>query len=107
MSIFLKKKKGNLESNGFLKCKQTQIADRLHRRINSCSPLQKKMGLFIFCLLSGAFCFYMLTRLVLSRSVKAQILIITPLRSAMPLPYRDSLRLKEIMLENMFHSKIK
>jgi hypothetical protein len=107
MSIFFKKKKGNLESNGFLKRKQTKIADWLNSRINSCSSLQKKIGLFTFCLLFGALCFYMLTQSVLRWSVKTQVLIITHLRSGMPLHYRDSLRLKEITLENILKSKNK
>jgi hypothetical protein len=104
MAIFFKKKKGNLESNGFLKSKQTKIAGWLNSRINNCSSFQKKIGLFTFCLLFGALCFYMLTQSVLRRSVNNQILIITHLRSGMPLRYRDSLRLKEITLENILKS---
>jgi hypothetical protein len=107
MSIFFKKKKGNLESNGFLKRKQAKITDWLNLRINSCSSFQKKMGLFAFCLLSGVCCFLMLRESVFRHSSKNRLLIITHLRSGMPIRYRDSLRLKEIQLENILKSQNK
>jgi hypothetical protein len=107
MSIFFKKKKGNLESNGFLMREQVKIAGWLNRRINRFSPFQKKTGLFTFCLLSGICCFLMLRESVLSHSSKNQLLIITHLRSGMPKRYRDSLRIKENMLENILKSQNK
>jgi hypothetical protein len=107
MPIFFKKKKGNVESNGFLKSKKIKIAEWLNRRVNNYSPLQKKIGLFGFCILFGALCFYMLRESVYRQSVKNQVLIITHLRSGMPMRYRDSLRLKEIMLENILKSQNK
>ena len=107
MSIFFKKKKGNLESNEFLKNKQVKIAGWLNRRVNSYSSVQKKVRLFTFCLLSGICCFLMLRESVFSHPSKNQLLIITHLRSGMPMRYRDSLRLKEIMMENLLKSQNK
>jgi len=107
MSIFLKKKKGNLESIGFLKNKQVKIAGWLNRKINGCSSFQKKVGLFTFCLLSGICCFLMLRESVFSHPSKNRLLIITHLRSGMPMRYRDSLRIKENMLENILKSQNK
>jgi hypothetical protein len=107
MPIFFKKKKGNLESNGFLMSKQVKIAGWLNRRINHFSPFQKKIGLFTFCILSGICCFLMLRESVFKHSSTKRMLIITHLRSGMPMRYRDSLRVKENMLENILKSQNK
>ena len=69
--------------------------------------MSKKILFFLFCILSGALCFYLLKESVLRRSKRNPLLIITHLRSGMPLQYRDSLRLKEILLENFLKSKNK
>ncbi len=69
--------------------------------------MSKKIVFFLFCILSAGFCFYMLRDAVLQRPKQNHVLIITHLRSDMPLQYRDSLRLKEILLENMLKSKNK
>ncbi|HSZ32226.1 MAG TPA: hypothetical protein VK772_02895 [Puia sp.] len=67
--------------------------------------MSKKLLFFIFCFASAALCFYMLKESVLNRPKQNPVLIITLLRSGMPLSYRDSLRLKEIMMENLLKSQ--
>lgn len=69
--------------------------------------MPKKILFFLFCILSGALCFYLLKESVLRQSKRNPLLIITHLRSGMPLQYRDSLRLKEILFENFLKSKNK
>ncbi len=110
MLQFFRKKKGNVEANGFsaaVEKKKLKIAGWLNRRINNYSPLQKKIGLFTFCILFGTLCFYMLRESVYRQSFNNRVLITTHLRSGMPLRYRDSIRLREITQENIFKSQSK
>jgi hypothetical protein len=67
----------------------------------------KKILFFLFCISSAALCFYMLRESVLKQPKQNPVLIITHLGSGMPLKYRDSLRLKEFLLENILKSQKK
>ncbi len=67
----------------------------------------KKILFFLFCIVSAALCFYVLRNSVVYKPKKNPMLIITHLRSGMPLGYRDSLRLKELLLENILKSQKK
>ncbi len=67
----------------------------------------KKILFFLFCIVSSTLCFYMVRNSVLYKPKQNPVLIITHLRSGMPLGYRDSLRLKELLLENILKSQKK
>lgn len=94
MSIFLKKKKGNLKENGFsgepdkyfkvaLEKRKVKLAGWLSRKTSRYSPLQKKIGLIIFCILFGSLSFLILARSVYDRGYKSHFLILHHLRSGM------------------------
>ncbi len=69
--------------------------------------MKKKIAFFSLCTLSAALCFYMLRNSVLYKPKHNPVLFITHLRSGMPLKYRDSIRLKEFLLENILKSQKK
>jgi hypothetical protein len=90
MSLFIKKKKGNLKDNGFsnkasgrfqeaIEKSKIKVAGWLNQKTNAYSPAQKKVGLIIFCILFGSFCFAMLAGSIRARSIKSHFLIVTHL----------------------------
>jgi hypothetical protein len=88
MSIFFKKKKGNLEENGFsnkstayfksaVESGKLKIAGWLDQKTSGYSPGHKKAGLIIFCAVFGGLCFYLLTGSIRNRNADIRRLVIT------------------------------
>src|SRR5258707_2210803 len=95
MSLFYKKKKGNLEENGFsgkpvnhfkefIENRKQKVAGWLSQKANGYSPFQKKIGLVVFCVLFGSMCFYILSGCIRNRDPKSRVLVITPMHSGVP-----------------------
>ncbi len=92
----------------FLRIMQVKVAGWLNRKVNSCSSVTEEGGGFLLFACCPEFVvFLMLRESVFSHPSKNRLLIITHLRSGMPMQYRDSLRLKEIMMENLLKSQNK
>ena len=95
MSLYFKKKRGNLEENGFsnkpadyfreaIEKKKIKLADWLNHKTGAYSPIQKKAALIIFCIFFGGLSFYILTGSIHSHNFNTRALIITHLKSGMP-----------------------
>ena len=95
MSIFIKKKKGNLEENGYsgkppdyfrevVGKRKIKIAGWLNQKTEGYSSFQKKTALVIFCILFGVMSLYILAGSVHGHNFNTRSLIITHIRSGMP-----------------------
>ncbi|HSZ34317.1 MAG TPA: hypothetical protein VK772_13460 [Puia sp.] len=97
MSIFIKKKKGNLEEQGFrnkpvsrfaetIEKKKMKASAWLGKKIERYSFGRKKTGLIIFCIFFGGLSFYQLASSLGSHSFNSRSLVITHLRSGVHEP---------------------
>src|SRR5580692_117514 len=95
MSIFFKKKRGNLEENGFsgkppdyfkevARRRKIKIAGWLNQKTEGYSPFQKKIALFIFCILFGGMSLYILAGSIHGHNFNTRSLIPNHIRSGMP-----------------------
>jgi hypothetical protein len=93
----LKKKRGNLEENGFsnkkldyfsqaVERKKVKVAGWLNQKTGGWSPFQKKIALIIFCLVFGALSFYILASSFQGHGFGNRNLVITHLRSGVHSP---------------------
>ncbi len=125
MSLFIKKKKGNVEVNGFstaIENRKLKIAGWLNRKTTGWSPVVLKTALVVFFILFGGFCFYILSQSVRRRDIRSHIIVLNHLRSGVQpahyppvsdsvfrnamrtkqwldsLRHKDSIRLKAILL---------
>ena len=57
---------------------------KLRKKTSRYSPLQKKIGFIIFCILFGSLSFLILARSIYDRGYKSHFLILHHLRSGMP-----------------------
>jgi hypothetical protein len=91
MSLF-KRKKQNLEENGFagkpkdyfrevIENRKVKAASWLHEKTSSYSPIQKKIALIIFCILFGGLSFYILAGSIHGHDFNNRNLIIDHLHS--------------------------
>jgi hypothetical protein len=96
MSLF-KKKRGNLEENGFsgnqpdyfsqaVERKKEKLAGWLNQKTGGWSPLQKKIALIIFCLIFGALSIHILVGSFHGHGFGNRNLVITHLRSGVHSP---------------------
>ena len=106
MAIFIKKKKGNLQEQGFsnkpisrlaetIEKKKMEAATWLGKKTEGYSTVRKKAGLIIFCIFFGGLSFYLLASSVRGRSFNSRSLVITHLRSGVhdpvTIPIADSI----------------
>jgi hypothetical protein len=98
MLQFFRKKKGNVEVNGFstaVEKKKLKIAGWLNRKTKRWPPAFMKTALVVFCLLFGGFCFYILSQSIRKRDIRSHIIVLTHLRSGVQPthypPFSDSL----------------
>src|SRR5580704_13300721 len=95
MSIFFRRKIGNLEENGFTGKppdyfkevagrSKIKIAGWLNQKTEGYSPFQKKIALVIFCILFGGMSFYILGRSIHPHNFNTRSLILNHIRSGMP-----------------------
>jgi hypothetical protein len=96
MSLF-KKKKGNLQEQGFagqktdyfqraVEQRKVKVAGWLNEKTGGWSPFQKKIALIIFCLVFGALSFYILAGSFQGHGFGNRNLVITHLRSGVHSP---------------------
>jgi hypothetical protein len=107
MLQFFRKKKGNVEVNGFsaaVEKKKLKIASWLDRKTTGWSPAFMKTALVIFCILFGGFCFYILSQSIRKRDIRSHIIVLNHLRSGVqsshypPVSdslFRNALRMKQ------------
>jgi hypothetical protein len=106
MAIFIKKKKGNLEEQGFsnkpisrlaetIEKKKMEAAAWLGKKTEGYSPSRKKAGLIIFCIFFGGLSFYLLGSSIRGHSFNSRSLVIKHLRSGVhepvTIPIADSI----------------
>ncbi len=106
MPLFFKKKKGNLQTNGFtgygsnyfmeaIERKKKKLAGWLNRKTAGYSPFQNKFMLAIVCILFGVSSLYILCSHIRGHSLARPAVILQHIRSGMPvrpsLPVSDSL----------------
>ncbi len=109
MLQFFRKKKGNVEVNGFsaaVEKKKLKIAGWLNRKTNGWSPVVVKTALVVFCIVFGGFCFYTLSQSIRKRDIRSHIIVLNHLRSGVqPTHYppvsdslfRNALRMKQCL----------
>ncbi len=96
MKLSFRRKKGNLEENGFSKRgsayfrqviekKKLKLADWLNQKTRGYSPLQLKIGLGIFCIFFGALSFYTLYGCVRKHDFGTNVLVVNHVRSGVPM----------------------
>jgi hypothetical protein len=86
MSLFMKKKKGNVEVNGFsaaIEKKKLKIANWLNEKTRSLSPGFIKILLVAFCALFGTCCFYSLSHALRKPGIRSHVIILNHIRSGM------------------------
>jgi hypothetical protein len=97
MAILIKKKKGNLEEQGFndkpisrlteiIEKKKMEAAAWLGKKTEGYSPARMKAGLIIFCIFFGGLGIYLLASSIRGHSFNSRSLVITHLRSGVHEP---------------------